>query len=104
MFSDEAEALASKLGLRFYRTSVKEGFHVNEGSNFVFILFTDYCLVFDYLAEQYIKNKKTGTATQVGIGNMNFDEGKKEVSSNEPSSTDGKLFLFNCSVLNLLFR
>ena len=31
IFSDEAEALAKKLKLRFYRTSVKEDLNVKEG-------------------------------------------------------------------------
>lgn len=31
IYSEEAEALAKKLKLRFYRTSVKEDLNVNEG-------------------------------------------------------------------------
>ncbi|PRP83550.1 small rab-related GTPase [Planoprotostelium fungivorum] len=44
MTTDEAEELAARLKLKFFRTSVKQGFNVNE--------------VFDFLAETYIKNVK----------------------------------------------
>lgn len=42
--NEEAEALAKKLKLRFYRTSVKEDLNVNE--------------VFKYLAEKYLQKLK----------------------------------------------
>jgi len=41
LYRDEAEALAKKLRLRFYRTSVKDNLNVEE--------------VFRYLAEKYIQ-------------------------------------------------
>lgn len=44
MHSEEAEALAKRLKLRFYRTSVKEDLNVNE--------------VFKYLAEKYLQKLK----------------------------------------------
>ncbi|KAF6115745.1 RAB23, member RAS oncogene family [Phyllostomus discolor] len=46
--NEEAEALAKKLKLRFYRTSVKEDLNVNE--------------VFKYLAEKYLQKLKQQTA------------------------------------------
>ena len=42
--SDEAEGLAAKLGLKFYRTSVKQGFNVNE--------------LFENLSEMAVKHRK----------------------------------------------
>lgn len=70
--------MASKLGLRFYRTSVKEGFHVNE--------------VFEYLADQYIKNRKSGQSsapTQVGIGSLSLDDSSSTSNtSSKPHDTE----------------
>lgn len=53
----EAEDLASKHGLRLYRVSVKDNLNVNE-RKILFQLSSD-APVFQYLVEQYVKNRKT---------------------------------------------
>ena len=67
---DEADALAKRLKLRFYRTSVKENFNVNE--------------VFKYLAEKHIQKiqkemsqeQETPAPTrQIGLFNTSGDAG-----------------------------
>lgn len=87
--SEEAEALAKRLKLRFYRASVKEDLNVNEGENVEnwliskadrviqmkwsqsgFCISTDIAfnldlfLVFKYLAEKYLQRLKQKTAEE----------------------------------------
>ncbi|XP_016332657.1 ras-related protein Rab-23 [Sinocyclocheilus anshuiensis] len=51
--NEEAEGLAKKLKLRFYRTSVKEDLNVNE--------------VFKYLADKYLQRLKQQSAEETGV-------------------------------------
>lgn len=88
--SEEAEALAKKLKLKFFRTSVKSNFNVKEG-----LKIWGKCLlirlVFDYLAEEYVKSHGTSNSgdntTPKKDGNQPF-----AIPDNEPSKrrTDGK--------------
>ncbi|XP_072565451.1 ras-related protein Rab-23 [Paramormyrops kingsleyae] len=80
--NEEAEALAKRLKLRFYRSSVKEDLNVNE--------------VFKYLAEKYLQKLKQQTAEEPEvvhtasnkIGVFNTASGTN--SSQNSSSTNGR--------------
>jgi len=84
MTSDEAEALAEELGVRFYRVSVKDNLNVDE--------------VFEYLADEYLKELYAQRATSSTAATTTSGRGKKSAGNetvavaNEPSRvrTDGK--------------
>lgn len=59
---EEAEGLAKKLKVKFYRTSVKDGLNVNE--------------IFEYLAEQYVKSlSEKDTGGKGADGGVDFSGG-----------------------------
>lgn len=70
MTAEEAEKTASDLGLRFYRTCVKENVNVNEGTggccciSVLCALTVCGSLVFLYLAEQFVHSSKEQALTQ----------------------------------------
>lgn len=76
--NEEAEALAKRLKLRFYRASVKEDLNVNE--------------VFKYLAEKYLQQLKQQTAEEtevihstsnkIGVFNTTSSNASNQISSN----------------------
>lgn len=93
LFSEEAEALAKRLKLRFYRASVKEDLNVNEG-DYVDSWFNFYAnqshsrcsllntgflfLVFKYLAEKYLQRLKQQTAEETEVVHITSNKiGKK---------------------------
>lgn len=73
MTPDEANALAEKVKLKFYRTSVQENFKVTE--------------VFQYLAEKYLEKRKAeeNAAKARAPTNSNFDD-SVQPSSSAPTS------------------
>uniref|UniRef100_G1SMK9 Ras-related protein Rab-23 n=1 Tax=Oryctolagus cuniculus TaxID=9986 RepID=G1SMK9_RABIT len=91
--NEEAEALAKRLKLRFYRTSVKEDLNVNE--------------VFKYLAEKYLQKLKQqitedpevmhSSSNKIGrkMANAHMREMTSETSSSSHSTV---LFCFNIPV------
>eukprot|EP01111_Echinosteliopsis_oligospora_P011217 TRINITY_DN3645_c0_g1_i4.p1 TRINITY_DN3645_c0_g1~~TRINITY_DN3645_c0_g1_i4.p1 ORF type:complete len:162 (-),score=50.95 TRINITY_DN3645_c0_g1_i4:29-514(-) len=58
MSPEEAEACATRLGVRFYRASVKENLNINQ--------------VFEYLAESHLSKRKTEIDTSTKIADIEF--------------------------------
>lgn len=73
---DEAETLAKKLRVKFYRTSVKEDLNVNE--------------VFQYLARKYIENWQNAVTNEQPSQSQNLDMFKGQSGSSEGQSKNGK--------------
>lgn len=78
--SEEAEGLAKRLKLRFYRASVKEDLNVTEGlhnesnmqlkpshSGLYWFYISAFFLVFKYLAEKYLQRLKQQTAEETEV-------------------------------------
>lgn len=84
--SEEAEGLAKRLKLRFYRASVKEDLNVNEGefiklllcsaqrsetgccvNTFFLFFFLSPLSVFKYLADKYLQQLKQQTAEETEV-------------------------------------
>eukprot|EP00698_Gefionella_okellyi_P003626 TRINITY_DN133_c0_g6_i1.p1 TRINITY_DN133_c0_g6~~TRINITY_DN133_c0_g6_i1.p1 ORF type:complete len:293 (-),score=58.35 TRINITY_DN133_c0_g6_i1:28-849(-) len=75
MTKDEAEATAAALGLRFYRTCVKENMNVNE--------------VFTYLAEQYVqRTKEVAVAEPVAAIGFEVDSAARQIAAQQLSSSE----------------
>uniref|UniRef100_A0A3P8NHD5 Ras-related protein Rab-23 n=1 Tax=Astatotilapia calliptera TaxID=8154 RepID=A0A3P8NHD5_ASTCA len=85
--NEEAEALAKRLKLRFYRASVKEDLNVNE--------------VFKYLAEKYLQRLKQQTAEETEVVHTTSNKiGKKSFFVSQFKLWCFVLFLF---LLNSLY-
>ncbi|KAJ8248177.1 hypothetical protein GJAV_G00239190 [Gymnothorax javanicus] len=85
--NEEAEGLAKKLKLRFYRTSVKEDLNVNE--------------VFKYLADKYLQRLKQQTAEETEV--VHTSSNKIGVFNTAGGSHSGQnsSSLNGCEVINL---
>lgn len=75
---DEAETLAKKLRVKFYRTSVKENLNVSE--------------VFQYLARKYLENLQNAITNEQPSKSQNLDmfKGQSGSSKASASSKNGK--------------
>eukprot|EP01027_Heterolobosea_sp_BB2_P014458 GEZU01020767.1.p1 GENE.GEZU01020767.1~~GEZU01020767.1.p1 ORF type:complete len:183 (+),score=25.08 GEZU01020767.1:358-906(+) len=72
---DEAEDLAKRLGLKFYRTCVKNNFNVKE--------------VFDYLAELVLSKKPSGQSEEAVVGIQDIARRPSSASISSPNGAIG---------------
>eukprot|EP01137_Pigoraptor_chileana_P000442 Opistho-2@36651 len=76
MEPNEAEGLAKRIGVRFYRISVKDNLKVDD--------------VFEYLVTTYLKNKHTATSEPISSKKIGMFQAEDGASSKDDSSHEKK--------------